>query len=165
MLINGKAPGVITDAAKQLDALLIHYSTDYVFDGTKTTPYTGDDIPNLINVYGKTKLAGEKAIKEINCDYLILRTTWAYAARGNNFLKAMLRLAKEREELNIVADQFGTPTWARNIADATAHIIATAQKERKESEFDSGLYHLSASGKATWHSFATAKLNNLLQQA
>ena len=165
MLINGTAPGVIAEAAKQLGALVIHYSTDYVFDGTKKEPYTENDTPNPINVYGKTKLAGEEAIKKIDFDYLILRTTWVYAARGHNFLKTMLRLAKEKEELSIVADQYGAPTWARNIADVTAHILASAQKEQKNDKFISGIYHLCATGKTTWHGFASAIIEYAKQLA
>ena len=163
MLINGEAPGVIAEAAKQLNALLIHYSTDYVFDGTKPEPYTEDDTPNPINAYGRSKLLGEKAIIKSGCDYLILRTTWVYAARGNNFLKTILRLSQEREELSIVADQYGAPTWARNIADVTAHVLVTVQKERKVGEFVSGLYHLCASGKTTWHGFANAIIEQAKQ--
>jgi len=155
-IINGTSVGVLAEEAKKLNALLIHYSTDYVFDGTKQTPYTEEDIPNPINAYGRSKLIGEQAIQQAGCDHLILRTTWVYAARGKNFLKTMLRLAQEREELKIVADQYGAPTWARNIADVTAHVLATAKRERLAGKFTSGTYHLSASGKTTWHGFASA---------
>lgn len=154
--INGTSVGIIAEEARKLNALLIHYSTDYVFDGTKPEPYTEEDIPSPINAYGRSKLAGEKAIVESGCDYLILRSSWVYAARGKNFLKTMLRLAQEREELCIVADQHGAPTWARNIADVTAHVLAAAQHERQGGEFASGTYHLCASGKTTWHGFASA---------
>jgi dTDP-4-dehydrorhamnose reductase len=156
MLINGEAPGVIAEAAKQLDALLIHYSTDYVFNGAKTEPYTEEDTPNPINVYGRTKLAGEQAIKNIGGNYLILRTSWVYSKHGNNFLKTILRLSKEREELSIVADQFGVPNWARNVADATSHVIVKIQHKRNNNNFTSALYHFSARGKTTWYGFASA---------
>ncbi len=154
--INGTSVGVIAEEALKLNALLIHYSTDYVFDGTKLEPYTEEDIPNPINAYGRSKLAGEKAVIQSKCDHLILRTTWVYAARGNNFLKTILRLAQERKELRIVADQYGAPTWARNIADATAHILLAVQKERQTDVGVSGTYHLCASGKTTWHGFSRA---------
>ncbi len=155
-IINGTAVGVLAEEAKKLNALLIHYSTDYVFDGTKASAYTEEDIPNPINAYGRSKLAGEQAIAQSGCDYLTLRTTWVYAARGHNFLLTMLRLAKTREELSIVADQFGAPTWARNIADATAHVLAAAQQQRQVGELSSSIYHLCARGKTTWQGFASA---------
>ena len=161
--INGTSVGVIAEEASKLNALLIHYSTDYVFDGTKQEPYTEKDIPKPINAYGRSKLAGEKAITQSACDYLILRTTWVYAARGKNFLRTMLRLAQEREELCIVADQYGAPTWARNIADATTHVLVAAQQERQAGEFSSGTYHLCASGKTTWHGFSTAIIERAKQ--
>lgn len=163
-IINGTSVGVIAEEALKLNALLIHYSTDYVFDGTKTEPYTEDDIPNPINAYGRSKLVGEKAIIKSGCDYLILRTTWVYAARGNNFLKTILRLAKELDELSIVCDQYGAPTWARNIADITAHVIADVKKEHKEGTFASGVYHLSATGKTTWYGFASAIIDQAKQR-
>ena len=119
-LINAEAPGVLAEAAKKTGALLIHYSTDYVFDGTKTSAYTEDDVPNPVNIYGQSKLAGEQAIQASGVDYMMLRTSWVYAARGHNFLKSILRLAAEREELNIVADQIGSPTWARRRTPASS---------------------------------------------
>jgi dTDP-4-dehydrorhamnose reductase len=161
--INSTSVGVIAEEARKLEALLIHYSTDYVFDGTKPESYTEEDIPNPINVYGRSKLAGEKAIVQSACDYLILRTTWVYAARGKNFLRTMLRLAQERDELSIVADQYGAPTWARNIADATTHVLTAAQQERQAGEFSSGTYHLCASGKTTWHGFSSAIIERAKQ--
>lgn len=153
-LINAEAPGVLAEAAKKTGALLIHYSTDYVFDGTKTSAYTEDDVPNPVNSYGQSKLAGEQAIQASGVDYLILRTSWVYAARGHNFLKSILRLAAEREELNIVADQIGSPTWARLIAETTAHILRQSLLERREGGFNSGLYHLTSAGETSWHGFA-----------
>ena len=164
-LINAVAPGVLAVEAERSGALFIHYSTDYVFDGTKDGPYTEDDEPNPINAYGRTKLAGEKAVAQSGCDHLILRATWVYAARGKNFLKTMLRLAQEREELRIVADQYGTPTWARNIADVTAHVLAIAQRERQTGGFKSGTYHLCAGGKTSWHGFAKAIIERARQLA
>lgn len=155
-VINGTAVGVLAQEARKANALLIHYSTDYVFDGSKDSPYVEDDMPNPVNAYGRSKLAGEIAIRAAACDYLILRTTWVYAARGNNFVKTILRLAREREELGIVADQFGAPTWARNIADATALVIRHAVLERGAGQFASGIFNMTNSGKTTWHGFAQA---------
>ena len=117
--INAVAPGVLADEALKLGALLVHYSTDYVFDGTKNLPYTETDTPNPNNVYGQTKLDGEQALQSSGCDYLILRTSWVYASRAQNFMLTMLKLAQEREELRIVSDQIGAPTSARLIADTT----------------------------------------------
>jgi dTDP-4-dehydrorhamnose reductase len=164
-IINGTSVGMLAEEAKKRNALFVHYSTDYVFDGTKAEPYTEDDAPNPINAYGRSKLAGEQAIQQMGCDHLILRTTWVYAARGKNFLKTMLRLAQEREELRIVADQYGAPTWARNIADVTAHVLATAQREQQAGVFASGTYHLCASGKITWHGFSNAIIERAKQLA
>ena len=123
LAINGVAPGILAEEAKRLGAALIHYSTDYVFDGSKAAPYTEDDEPRPINVYGRTKLAGERAIQAVDVPHLILRTSWVYGARGKNFLLTILRLAQEREELSIVDDQIGAPTWSRAIAMATGGIL------------------------------------------
>lgn len=153
-VVNGTAVGVLAEEARNIGALLVHYSTDYVFDGSKTTPYTEDDAPGPINAYGRSKLAGEVAIRSSGCDHLILRTTWVYASRGQNFVRTILRLAREREVLNIVSDQTGAPTSARYIADATAHIIRQAQAERAAGSFTPGIYHLTASGSTTWYDFA-----------
>ncbi|MBM4208632.1 MAG: dTDP-4-dehydrorhamnose reductase [Gammaproteobacteria bacterium] len=153
-LINAEAPGVLAEEALKCGALLLHYSTDYVFNGSKDAPYVESDAADPINVYGQSKLAGEKAIQDINGDYVILRTSWVYASRGNNFLKTILRLAAEREELKIVADQIGAPTWARLIAEVTAHVVKQSLKERREDAFSSGLYHLTSSGAASWYDFA-----------
>jgi len=162
--INAEAPAVLAEEAKKSGALLIHYSTDYVFDGTKLSAYAEDDAPNPVNVYGHSKLAGEKAIQASGVDYLILRTSWVYAARGHNFLKSVLRLAEEREELNIVADQLGSPTWARLIAETTAHIIRQSVLERHSGSFDSGLYHLTSTGETSWHGFAQTIVDVVRQQ-
>lgn len=155
MQINGIAPGILAEQAKELNALLIHYSTDYVYDGTKTGIYVETDVTNPVNYYGLSKLAGEQAIQTSGVDHLILRTSWVYGARGNNFLLTMLRLMKEREVLNVINDQHGTPTWSRLIAEVTAHIIKQAMQEREKAEFNSGVYHLTSSGETTWHGFAT----------
>lgn len=152
--INAEAPGVIAEAAKNLGALLVHYSTDYVFDGSKSLPYLETDDTNAINAYGQSKLAGELAIQSVGGDYLLLRTSWVYASRGSNFLKTMLRLAVERDELRIVADQIGSPTWARVIADATAHIVKQSVIEQQRDQFSSDIYHLTCKGTTSWHGFA-----------
>jgi dTDP-4-dehydrorhamnose reductase len=164
-IINGTSVGVLAEEAKKRNTLLIHFSTDYVFDGTKQTPYTEEDVPNPINAYGRSKLAGESAIQQVGGDYLILRTTWVYAARGKNFLKTMLRLAQEQEEIRIVADQYGAPTWSRNIADVTAHVLATSQREREAGKFTSTTYHLCASGLTSWHGFSSAIVERVKQLA
>lgn len=153
-LINAQAVEVLAQEAKKLNALLIHYSTDYVFDGTKTTPYFENDVTNPLNIYGESKLAGELAIQKSDVDYLIFRTTWVFAARGQNFVNSILRLAAEREELNIVADQIGAPTWARLIADTTAHCLFQAQSERNAKIFESGIFNLTNSGENSWFGFA-----------
>lgn len=153
-VINATAPGVIAEESRKIGALLVHYSTDYVFDGTKKTPYTESDKPNPINVYGKTKLAGEELIKFSGCDYLILRTSWVYASRGNNFMLTMLRLAREREELNIVSDQVGSPTPARLIAEVTLICVRQAMQQRHRKEFVSKIYHLTTVGGTSWYDFA-----------
>ena len=125
------------------------YSTDYVFDGSKRNPYTEDDVPNPENVYGKTKLAGEEAIRASGCRHLVLRTAWVYSDRGRNFLLTVLRLAREKPELRVVNDQTGAPTWARDIAGATSEMLALPSVPE-------GVYHLTASGQTTWHGFAEA---------
>lgn len=164
MRINGLAPGVMAEEAAKLGAAMVHYSTDYVFDGTKPEPYTEADIPCPLNVYGRTKLAGEQAIAATGVPHLIFRTSWVYGMRGKNFLLTMMRLAAEREELRIVADQYGAPTWCRTIADTTACILAQASAAKDHASWwceHGGLYNLSAQGSTTWHGFADA----LLEQA
>lgn len=152
--INGHAVGELATVAKQLGALLVHYSTDYVFDGSKTEAYVESDLTHPLNAYGRSKLAGEQAIQTVGGDYLILRTTWVYAVRGQNFLRTMLRLSKERESLYIVADQIGAPTWARMIAEATTNMCHQALAKRAQGQFSAGLYHLAANGETSWHGFA-----------
>jgi len=148
-LVNAAGPGFLAAEAKAAGALLIHYSTDYVFDGTKQDPYVEDDAPNPINVYGASKLAGERAIEASGCRYLILRTSWVYAARGKNFLLTILRLAGERPELRVVDDQIGAPTWCRDIAVATARLAGTARARD-----EGGLFHMTAAGATSWCGFA-----------
>ncbi len=157
MAINGIAPGVIAEEAKRVGAAVIHYSTDYVFDGNQQTPYTEEHQTDPQNIYGKTKLAGEQAIASTGVPYLILRTSWVYGLRGKNFLLTMLRLAQEREEIRVVDDQIGAPTWSRMIAEVTAQILSQAPDNL--SDFlttKGGLYHLTASGKTSWYGFAKA---------
>ena len=154
--INGTAAGELARAAKATGALLVHYSTDYVFDGTSASAYDEDDPVAPVNAYGRSKLAGETAIRDSGCDHLILRTTWVFASRGANFVRTMLRLGAERDALRVVADQVGAPTWARNIADATALIVARAAAERRNLAFASGVFNLASRGATSWHGFAEA---------
>ncbi|MCM2288720.1 MAG: dTDP-4-dehydrorhamnose reductase [Sulfuritalea sp.] len=147
--INAVAPGILAEEAKRLGALLIHYSTDYVFDGTKATAYTEDDSPAPLSAYGRSKLAGELAIAASGARHLIFRTSWVYGLHGANFMKTMLRLGRERDELRVVDDQIGAPTWTRHLADVTALVLA-----RKETP--DGLYHLAAAGETSWHGYAEA---------
>ena len=154
--INGTAVGVLAEESRKAGILLVYYSTDYVFDGVKETPYTEEDAPHPINAYGRSKLAGETAMCQAGGAYVILRTSWVYAGRGHNFVRTMLRLAGERYELRIVDDQIGTPTWAHDIADATAQIIHAIRRERAEGRFASGILNLTASGATSWHGFAGA---------
>ena len=153
MKINGLAPGVLAEEALKLDALLVHYSTDYVFDGTKLTPYVEKDKPNPLNAYGRTKLAGELAVQASGCDYVIFRTSWVYTSRAHNFLLTMLKLVQEREELSVVDDQTGAPTSARLIADATVLCVQPVIKQRHAGNFSSDLYHLTNSGHTSWFGF------------
>lgn len=159
--INGEAPGVMAEEARKLGAAIVHYSTDYVFDGSKEGAYREDDPTCPINVYGRTKLAGEQAIQASGVPHLIFRTSWVYGARGKNFLLTVRRLAQERDELRIVDDQHGAPTWCRTIADGTAYALASLRGGKGNIALDqdmlrecSGLYHLAAQGQTTWHGFA-----------
>lgn len=163
-VVNGTAVGAIAEEARRLGALLIHYSTDYVFDGTKNSAYTEVDLPNPINAYGRSKLAGERAIVQSGSQYLILRTCWVFASRGRNFLLSILRLAREADDLSIVADQIGAPTWAVHIADATAAIIQAAGQERDRADFNSEILHLSASGAISWYGFAERILDQAVER-
>ena len=165
MAINGVAPGIMAEEAKRLGAALIHYSTDYVFDGAQQEPYGEDDAPNPINAYGKSKLAGEQAIQAVGAPHWILRTSWVYGLRGKNFLLTIRRLAQERSELRVVNDQFGAPTWSRMIAESTAQALAKCAGPRAEFApalaGRSGVFHLSASGRTTWCGFARAIVDAL----
>ena len=153
-LINGVAPGVLAEAAKQVGALMIHYSTDYVFDGMKQTPYVETDPPNPLGAYGRTKLYGDEAVRAIGGNHLIFRLCWVYGARGQNFLLTMQRLARERETLRVVSDQFGCPTWSRLIAESTTLALRQVLAASDANAF-TGTYHLAASGSTNWHAFAS----------
>jgi dTDP-4-dehydrorhamnose reductase len=148
--LNATAPGVLAAEARALGAWLVHYSTDYVFDGSGERPWREDDATGPLSVYGRSKLEGEEAIRASGCRHLILRTSWVYAARGGNFAKTMLKLAAEREQLKVVADQFGAPTGAELLADVAAHMIRDV---RRRDELG-GTYHLAAAGTTTWHDYA-----------
>lgn len=155
--INAEAPAVLAREARALGAAMVHYSTDYVFDGAKNSPYTEDDAPAPLNVYGRSKLSGENAVVESGISHLILRTSWVYGMRGNNFLLAMLKRAREQGKLRVVADQFGAPTWCRTIAEITAHLLADANVAGNEWwRCHSGIYHLACAGQTSWHGFAEA---------
>ncbi len=156
MVVNGIAPGVIAEEAKLLGAGVIHYSTDYVFNGTQATPYTENDETDPQNTYGKTKLAGEQAIQAVGIPHLILRTSWVYGLRGKNFLLTMLKLAREREELKVVDDQVGAPTWSRMIAELTAQIITQSNDSIDFFSDSSGIYNLTSTGQTSWYSFASS---------
>jgi dTDP-4-dehydrorhamnose reductase len=149
-LINAEAPAVLAREAKKIGAWLVHYSTDYVFDGSGKKPWAENDNTSPLNVYGKTKRDGDEAIFASGCKYLLFRTSWVYSPRGNNFPKTMLRLAKEREQLNVVNDQFGAPTGAGLIADITAQALHAVQQKPELG----GLYHLAANGETSWHTYA-----------
>ena len=148
--LNALAPDVLAQESAKLGALLVHYSTDYVFDGSGTQPWLEADTPAPLSVYGQTKLDGEQLIQAASPRHLIFRTSWVYAARGGNFAKTMLRLAQEREHLTVINDQFGAPTGADLIADITAHAI----RQVLQRPTDAGLYHLVASGETSWHGYA-----------
>jgi dTDP-4-dehydrorhamnose reductase len=155
--VNGRAPAVLAAEARRLRAVLIHFSTDYVFDGMRTTPYDEDAAPAPLNVYGESKLDGERAIAATSCAALTLRTSWVYARHGQNFLTTMERLGAQRDELRVVADQVGVPNWARALARATAALIERGSAYVEER---AGLYHLSAGGSTTWYAFAQAILRD-----
>ncbi len=150
--LNATAPGVLAEEAAALGAPLIHYSTDYVFDGDKPAPYVEDDAPHPLGVYGASKLAGERAIQAVGGAHLILRTSWVYSRHGRNFLLTMQRLLQEKPHLRVVADQVGAPTWAGDIADGTAELI----RRWREGRVHWGIYHFTASGETSWFGFAQA---------
>jgi dTDP-4-dehydrorhamnose reductase len=147
--INAAAPGLLAEEAKRLDARLIHYSTDYVFDGTKASAYREDDATAPLSAYGRSKRQGELAIAASGSRHLVLRTSWVYGLHGANFMKTILRLGRERDELRVVGDQVGAPTWTRHLADATTLILASRSTVE-------GLYHLTAAGETSWHGYAEA---------
>lgn len=155
MKVNGEAPGILAEEAGRLGSAFVHYSTDYVFNGEGETPWREDDTPAPINTYGKSKLAGEEAIRSAGISHLILRVSWVHGVHGANFVKTMLRLAGEREELSIVSDQVGAPTSARVIADATAQILAQCQSDwAGELKEKGGVVHLTCGGETNWHEYA-----------
>jgi dTDP-4-dehydrorhamnose reductase len=157
LAINAEAPRVLAEEARKQDALFVHYSTDYVFDGMKEEPWTEDDRPNPLNAYGASKLAGEEAIREVGGRYLIFRTSWVYGPHGNNFLLTMLRLGRERERINVVADQHGAPTTSIELADATHAVVDGVLTGRLGGpEAWAGLYHMTCPGATTWFGFAEA---------
>lgn len=158
-LLNATTPGVLAEEAARLGAWLVHYSTDYVFDGSGTRPWVETDAPAPLSVYGATKLEGEQHIQQTGCHHLILRTSWVYAVRGGNFAKTMLRLGSERERLTVIDDQWGAPTGADLLADVTAHAVRHLQSRPG----DGGLYHCVASGETNWHSYAKYVLEHARQ--
>lgn len=164
LAVNGVAPGVMAEEMARLGGLMIHYSTDYVFDGTGQAAWREDDAPNPLSAYGRSKLAGERAVGAAGGAHVILRTSWVYGRHGGNFMLTILRLAQQRDELRVVADQFGAPTWSRTVAAGTAQVIQQAWADpsarRRAAEW-SGVYHLTNGGVTTWHGFAQA----LVEQA
>jgi dTDP-4-dehydrorhamnose reductase len=158
MKINGVAPGILAEEARNAGALLVHYSTDYIFDGAKPEPYVETDPPNPLGAYGRTKLAGDEAIRVVGGAHLIFRLCWVYGARGQNFMLTMMRLAREREKLRVVSDQVGCPTWSRMIAETTA-LALTQIVAASDPAALSGTYHLASSGVTSWHGFAQAIVN------
>lgn len=169
MKINSQAPAAMAEEAKRSGALFITYSTDYVFDGKKATPYSETDPTAPLNVYGASKLSGEKAVEAVGGSYLIIRTSWVYGARGKNFLKTILKLAAERPELRIVDDQVGAPTWSRDLVDATRKIIEQLVARSSSAKISigealgdrRGIYHMSATGSVSWYGFAAAILEEM----
>ncbi|BDC39230.1 dTDP-4-dehydrorhamnose reductase [Paraburkholderia terrae] len=159
--INGEAVGELAEAARRQRALLVHYSTDYVFDGTAQSPYTERSPTNPTSAYGRSKLAGERALEQVGGDWLVFRTAWVYGTRGRNFMRTIAKAALERETLRVVADQHGTPTAARIIADETAHALKHVLAQRGTSEPASGIYHLTSNGRTTWHAFAQQIVDSL----
>ncbi|MDG0026266.1 dTDP-4-dehydrorhamnose reductase [Trinickia sp. Y13] len=158
--INAAAPGVLAEEARAAGSLLVHYSTDYVFDGCKQGPYVETDAVNPRSVYGQSKLAGEQAIEAAGGTALVLRTCWVAGAHGGNFAKTMLKLGRERDTLRVIADQFGAPTTASLIADVTAQIVSRHWLHGRRESFPAGVYHLAAGGETTWHGYATEVLKN-----
>jgi dTDP-4-dehydrorhamnose reductase len=158
MKINGIGPGILAEEARKIGALMVHYSTDYVFDGSKTEPYLETDSPNPLGSYGRSKLAGDEAVQAAGGAHLIFRLCWVYGARGHNFMLTIMRLAREREKLRVVNDQTGCPTWSRMIAETTALALKQVMAAGDFAAF-TGTYHLAASGATSWHAFAQAIVN------
>ncbi|MEM5353832.1 dTDP-4-dehydrorhamnose reductase [Paraburkholderia caribensis] len=158
-LVNAESVDVLARAARRHGAMLVHYSTDYVFDGASSTPYREDAPTAPLNVYGQTKRSGELAIAASGCDHLIFRTSWVYAARGTNFMLTMLRLAAKPDALKVVDDQIGAPTPARVLANLSAHALAQATRERVDGRFESGLFHLTTEGATSWHGYVCAMID------
>ncbi len=165
MIVNGIAPGVIAEEARKTGAGMIHYSTDYVFDGKTTSPYKEEDLTCPLNVYGKTKLAGEKAVIQVGIPHFILRTGWVYSLRGSNFLLTLQKLAQTKKQIKVVDDQTGSPTWARTIAEGTTQILEQCLKGTTTSQVftGSGVFHMSCGGETSWFDFANKilELSNL----
>ena len=162
MTVNALAPGLLAKAARKVGAGLIHYSTDYVFDGCSEIPYKEEDPTNPLNVYGKTKLAGEKAIAEVGVPFLIIRTSWVYSLHGKNFLRTIKKLAEEKDIIQVVDDQIGAPTWARSVALKTHQILKQCLNKKWLETKDpslSGIFHLTCQGNTSWHGFAREVLN------
>ncbi|WLQ15473.1 dTDP-4-dehydrorhamnose reductase [Hahella aquimaris] len=164
MRVNSESVAILAEEAKSYGALFVHYSTDYVFNGEKRTPYVETDPVCPINSYGESKLSGEKLIEQIGGDYLIFRTSWVYAARGKNFLLTMLNLAQSRETLSVVSDQRGAPTWARDLAQMTLLSAYKSIRAMKDDGFESGIYNLASSGETSWHGFATYLIEEFRSQ-
>jgi dTDP-4-dehydrorhamnose reductase len=158
--INATAPGIMAEEAKKLGAVLVHYSTDYIFDGSKTTPYVEADAPNPLGAYGRTKLAGDTAIQQVGGRHLIFRLCWVYGSRGGNFMLTMMRLAREREKLRVVHDQIGCPTTSRLIAETTALALTQVRASGDADRF-TGAYHLCCAGQTSWHGFASAIIDKM----
>lgn len=154
-LINAVAPAIMAEEARKIGALMVHYSTDYVFDGTKSSAYMETDAPNPVGAYGRTKSLGDQAVISAGADYLIFRLCWVYGARGQNFMLTMMRLAREREQLRVVSDQVGCPTWSRMIAEVSALALSRTLHSQERRQFI-GVYHLAASGQTSWHGFASS---------
>jgi len=152
--VNAEAPGILAEESVRVGASIVHYSTDYVFDGRKRSPYREDDEPAPLNVYGRTKLEGERAVAASGARHLILRTSWVYGTRGSNFLRTMLKLAETRPTIRVVSDQTGSPTWSRSIAHVTAKVLERFLSASERAE--PGVYHLTAAGSTTWYDFARA---------
>ena len=162
MTVNAIAPGLLAKAAKKVGAGLVHYSTDYVFDGCSGIPYKEEDPPNPLNVYGQSKLAGEKAVAKVGIPFLIIRTGWVYSIHGKNFFKTIKKLAKEKDILQVIDDQIGAPTWARSVALKTHKILKQCLNKKwleKKDPSLSGIFHLTCQGKTSWHGFAREILN------